>query len=192
MRIALTLFVLLFSSSVVADDISAFEIEGMSIGDSLLNYFNENEINSFEKFYNPRNSKEFFQTNIYLKNQKYDLLRLHLRDNDNEYIIYALSGEIKYKNINIKECQKFKNNVIQEIMSLFTNIERVNYESLYDFIEDGKSIAYVTDFKLKAGSIRLWCRDWSKVVEEKNKWQDDFSVSLSSSDYLVWLMKSSD
>ncbi len=191
MKITLTLFVLLFSFSLVADDISDFEIEGMSIGDSLLDYYSEDEINSFEKFYNPRNSKEFYQTNIYLKNQKYDLYRLHLRDNDNKYIIYALTGEIQYKKTNINECKTLKNNVKKEIMSLFSNIEPVNYESLYDFIEDGKSIAYVTDFKLNEGSIRLWCRDWSKVVEEKNKWHDDFSVSLSSDDYLDWHEKAS-
>ena len=44
MKILLTLFVLLFSSSVVAEDISDFEIEGMSIGDSLLDYFSEKKI----------------------------------------------------------------------------------------------------------------------------------------------------
>ena len=44
MKILLTLFVLLFSSSVVAEDISDFEIEGISIGDSLLDYMSEEEI----------------------------------------------------------------------------------------------------------------------------------------------------
>ena len=44
MKTLLTLFVLLFSSSVLADDISDFEIEGISIGDSLLDYMTEDEI----------------------------------------------------------------------------------------------------------------------------------------------------
>ena len=44
MKALLTLFVLFFSSSVVADDISDFEIEGMSIGDSALEYFTEKHI----------------------------------------------------------------------------------------------------------------------------------------------------
>ena len=44
MKILLTLFVLLFSSSVFADDISDFQIEGMSIGDSALDFFNEKVI----------------------------------------------------------------------------------------------------------------------------------------------------
>ena len=44
MKILLTLFVLLFSPSVLAEDISDFQIEGMSVGDSLLDYFSEEEI----------------------------------------------------------------------------------------------------------------------------------------------------
>ena len=41
MKKTLIILVLLFSSSVVADDISDFEIEGMSIGDSALDYYGE-------------------------------------------------------------------------------------------------------------------------------------------------------
>ncbi len=45
MKTLLTIFVLLLSSSVLAEDISDFEIEGMSIGDSLLQYYSEEDIN---------------------------------------------------------------------------------------------------------------------------------------------------
>ena len=45
MKTLLTRFILLFSSSVYAEDISDFEIEGMSIGDNLLDHFSASEIN---------------------------------------------------------------------------------------------------------------------------------------------------
>ena len=44
MKILITLFALFFSSLVIAEDISDFEIEGMSVGDSLLDYMSEEEI----------------------------------------------------------------------------------------------------------------------------------------------------
>ena len=44
MKTLLTLFVLFFSSSVVSDDIRDFQIEGMSVGDSLLEFFSKHEI----------------------------------------------------------------------------------------------------------------------------------------------------
>ena len=47
MKILFTLFVLFFSSSLIADDISDFEIEGISIGDSLLDYFKKEKIKEF-------------------------------------------------------------------------------------------------------------------------------------------------
>ena len=46
MKILLTLFVLLFSSSVVAEDISDFQIEGISVGDSALDHFSIDQIKS--------------------------------------------------------------------------------------------------------------------------------------------------
>ena len=44
MKTLLTFFILFFSSSVFAEDISDFQIEGISIGDSLLDFFSEAEI----------------------------------------------------------------------------------------------------------------------------------------------------
>ena len=51
MKILLTFFLLCFSSSLFADDISDFQIEGMSIGDDLLDYFTLPEINEPNKYY---------------------------------------------------------------------------------------------------------------------------------------------
>ena len=44
MKILLTLIVLFFSSSVFADEVSDFEIEGVSLGESLLDYMSKKEI----------------------------------------------------------------------------------------------------------------------------------------------------
>ena len=57
MKILLTLFVLFFSSLVVAEDISDFQIEGMSIGDSLLDYVSEMQIQNNIKDYTFKNDK---------------------------------------------------------------------------------------------------------------------------------------
>ena len=44
MKKTLIILVLFLSSLVFADDISDFQIEGMSVGDSLLDYFSEKKI----------------------------------------------------------------------------------------------------------------------------------------------------
>ena len=90
MKIFLTLFVLLFSSSVVAEDISDFQIEGMSIGDSLLDYFSEDEIEDSKIFYYDDNTIStssfknlpFFET--------YDWVEFNYKTKDRNYLIIAI------------------------------------------------------------------------------------------------------
>ena len=118
MKTLLTLFVLLFSFSVVAEDISDFEIEGisilkfegMSIGDSLLDYFPEDliienivepcltsriycgEIPEFVPVYfNNNNIVPYFKT--------YDSLLIYIKPYDRSFRIYSINGIIDFKNI---------------------------------------------------------------------------------------------
>ena len=51
MRLFLSVLILIFGfqSWAKADDIRDFEIEGMSIGDSLLDYFSEDEIKQYKQ-----------------------------------------------------------------------------------------------------------------------------------------------
>ena len=59
MKVFIAVLVLIFSlqSLTKADDISEFEIEGISIGDSLLDIFTKKEIDSIEPTYYPNSKK---------------------------------------------------------------------------------------------------------------------------------------
>ena len=57
MKTILTLFVLLSSSSVLAEDILDFQIEGISIGDMYIDHFSEKTIE--------QNKKNWFKNNKY-------------------------------------------------------------------------------------------------------------------------------
>ena len=63
MRIIIIVLFLIFSlqSWTKADDISEFEIEGISIGDSLLDHFSEEEINKQGIFYYPKSKRKSCQ-----------------------------------------------------------------------------------------------------------------------------------
>ena len=60
---------LCFITSSQADDIRDFQIEGMSVGDSLLNYFSEDEINSNLNYesYSWKAKKKFIDFEFYSK-----------------------------------------------------------------------------------------------------------------------------
>ena len=90
-----------------ADDISDFEIEGLSIGDSSLDYVDKEFIEK-EKYYYPA-SKKFVEFNIDIWNLKsfnfeiYDGVHIVFKNNDPKYIIEALRAKIYYFD-NIYEC----------------------------------------------------------------------------------------
>ena len=91
-----------FQSFTKADDISDFQIEGMSIGDSLLNYFTKKEIRkSLVRNYKSDKYKtaEFLNLKSF---KKYDSLNINFLKKDNKKIIYAIHGMKDYDNI--KNC----------------------------------------------------------------------------------------
>ena len=63
-RLSLYLFLILFTIQIPsqADDIRDFQIEGMSIGDSALDYFSKDELDNAEKSYYP--NKKFYLIDI--------------------------------------------------------------------------------------------------------------------------------
>ena len=103
MKRLLLIIILTFSFQTLtkADNIRDFQIEGMSIGDSLLEFFNEKNINKDKAFYK---SNKFYQVSIDDKKfNQYESVNFQLKNNDNKYIIQSLSGVIEQ---DIKKCLK--------------------------------------------------------------------------------------
>ena len=128
MKKTLIIFVLLFSSSVLADDISDFEIEGMSIGDSLLDYLSKDEIilkTDFEK--EQGNNKEmaviYFDNKGNFKN--YRRLKVSYETKDKNYQIVSLTGFVDI-NKDIDKCIIKKEEISKELQNLFNNLKIQN------------------------------------------------------------------
>ena len=51
----------------------------------------------------------------------------------------------------------------------------------------GKSIAYITDFELSDGSIRIWCTNWDSKTEKEKGWIDSLNVGVSLKEFIDWL-----
>ena len=93
MKVFIAVLVLIFSlqSWTKADDISDFQIEGMSIGDSLLDYFSEEEIKE-ELFHFPNDiDKTFIHAEFYNPpfTKQYDSIQFAMKTNDTKYIIHT-------------------------------------------------------------------------------------------------------
>ena len=100
MKILLTLFVLFFSSSVFADDISDFQIEGMSIGDSLLDYMTVDEIKQNTLPYFP-DKRKYYIVGMFDNLKNFDQVEIYLKSKDKNYEIRTLLAALKNYNLNI-------------------------------------------------------------------------------------------
>ena len=84
MRLFLAVLILIFSlqSCAKADDISEFEIEGISIGDSLLDFYSETEIKKqLSKTNSTRKNTEFLRVYFNLTNPEiYSSLNIHFKN----------------------------------------------------------------------------------------------------------------
>ena len=98
--LAIIILSLCFITPSQADDIRDFQIEGMSIGDSLLDHLSEGEIKKFKK-------KTVFKDKTYSKyiiikhknhSSKFDALRIYIKTNDKKYIIAHLAGLKQFPN----------------------------------------------------------------------------------------------
>ena len=182
------LLVFNFQSLSKADDIRNFEIDGITVGDSLLEFYSLEEIQLELKdaVYYPKSKKMKVvgfmakESNLY---RKYDF---HIKDNDKKYIIYSMKGLVK---LEIDECLDQKKMVVNQIESQITNAERKDYKG--DYGEDfGNSLAHISDFDLKSGdTIRVWCMEWDSDNEnvKANFYWDGLAVNISSKEQIDFI-----
>ena len=183
MKFLLTFFVLLFSSSVFAEDISDFEIEGMSIGDSLLDLVSKSEIEKKKDFKHP--NKKYFQY-IYLnkKNTNYDFFQFAIMNKDKNYIIEGVSGGMYFPD-NIRGCLKKMDEVIEDISKTFSNLEKTKkIDRKHRGDPSEKTIITEIYFYFNAGDIvAIQCTDYSETLN----YYDQLSIKLISSKYFDWM-----
>ena len=124
MKRLLLILILTFSLQLgsKADDIRDFQIEGMSIGDSLLDFMSKEKIEKLKTTDYP-NSKKFSRvTTIFPNMEIYEDVMIQFKTNDKKYIIYAVDGGLYYEN-NIKSCYKKKDEIVKNISKQFPSLK---------------------------------------------------------------------
>ena len=90
MKKLLLIFILTlcFQTLTKADDIRDFEIDGMSIGDSLLKFMSIEEINNntFENYFKNGKKRKYYATGLY-GSEEYDQLEIYIKTGDNNFKI---------------------------------------------------------------------------------------------------------
>ena len=167
-----------------ADDIRDFQIEGMSIGDSLLDYFTKNELNNAYEILNYKNNVFRYYFLSYSKAKDYEYLQITVKPKDKNFLIYGVQGHIFYKN-NIENCYK-KMDVVKTEIDEVLDYKGMKDTGKHPIDKTGKSKFTRIYYKLSNGSAEIVCYDMSKKLEKKGKF-DRFAITLDSKELKTFL-----
>ena len=161
MRVFIAVLVLIFSlqSWTKADDIRDFEIEGMSIGDSLLDYFNENEI--LDKKPNWFKNNEYSIANdLRLETfQTYLSVQAAYKTKDKKYILEGIEGYKFYKKMS--NCLKEFDEVVHEISKIASGTVRSKKETYKHNDPDSNATITSLFFTFDSGDrISIGCANY--------------------------------
>ena len=177
-----------------AHDIEDFQIDGISVGDSLLDFVSEkyiiNEINDNAPNYKSFNPKDKFGE-IYIdsKKGKYSTLSFFVKIYDPKYKIYMLRGIMSF-NDSLDECLKQKTDTTRDLASIFLNIETMDDKFTSDLDPTGRSIFYNTSFSLHGkDEVTVNCSDWEESLRIENNWINGLSVILQKKEFIKWIQR---
>ena len=192
-RLSLYLFLIFFTLQTPswADDIRDFQIEGMSVGDSLLDYLTEEEIkNNINTGYYTNNeytSVEFSRPSFEI----YDTVEFNYKTDDKKYIIAAIAG-VLFCEKNIEKCNKKQKEIDLELSNMFENAQKDVSKDKHSVDKSGKSTTSQINFWFKSGEVvSIELLDWSEKITNEKGWTDNVSVILYTSDFAQWIIDDS-
>ena len=197
----LIISVLSFQTLSLADNIRYFQIEGMKIGDSALDYFSESQLENNEQGWHNYNYNEY-STSYMPGKGIYSWFLVSYKNDDENFIIEGLVGGLEKINYDNKECNNNLDVMALNISELFKNTvqeEKKFYEltanatQTYPFT--GKSTVTSLSFNFLDGAkIILACYNMDKEAKGNEsslasilKQKDSFRVDVRSSTFVNYL-----
>ena len=184
MRLLLILILTLsFQNLTRADDIRDFQIEGMSVGDSALDYFSKKDIEKNSRNYFKDKTYTPVQTTDYPFFKIYDGVDFSFKTTDKKFTIVRMSGAIDYHE-KVKECLIKQIQIVEEI-SLMLKKRKPKINNI-PFMGDstGKSRHHQAIFWFDSGdAIDISCYDYF----DKHSNLDHLAVRVVKKEYVDFL-----
>ena len=169
-----------------ADDIRDFQIEGMSIGDSLLDFFNISQISNFQNYDHTPTDMKFrvseFNETINFKITNYDAMQVYHKPDDKKFIIHGIRGALICDQKKI--CKNKQKKIIEDLKFSFSNSKEAKFEK-FKHPEDksNRSVVELWFLDLKNGYITVRYTNWSKNMN----YSDNVDVEIANKEVEKWL-----
>ena len=183
--IILILLITSLQSLTKADDISEFEIEGISIGDSLLNHFNVNEIKNFQNYDDLPSDMSFRIIEIFsneMKMELYDSVQIYYKPNDKTFRIHGVNGGLFCDTKN--KCINQYDQIKKDISKLFgDSLKSDNFNGKHMDDNTGKSVFEYVVYYHANGEIAVGYTDWAKHMN----YNDNVSIDITTQEVSNWV-----
>ena len=178
-----------FQTFAKADDLRDFQIEGMSVGDSLLDYMNKNQINNSKRNYFT-DKRNYYMVYKDSSLNTYEIVDIYLKTGDKNYEIKSIVGKLIVKNK--KACLLKKKEITNQLDQFFPNSEKQTYDDVpHTYDKTGKSREYQTGYLLGKDfmddHVSIVCSFFSKKIKRENKWEDSLNVAATSAEIQSWI-----
>ena len=200
------LLILLFSfflssTSVFADDISDFQIEGISIGDSLLDYMTEEEIleeievnkymythlkepNKYAEVYTWKDLSTYDSVSFIIKNTS---TSQYVSNKNEKYIIQSIAGRMVFTE-DFDGCIQKRDEIEEEISKVFSNTTKYKNIAKHSADPSGRSIIDAIYFEFDSGAVaELTCYDYEETLRISKKWSDVLVVGIRPKEIRNWI-----
>ena len=195
MKRLLLILILTFSFQLLtkADDIRDFQIEGISIGDSLLDYMSREEIleelkvNSW-MYKNAIPINKFGEVYLFKKLDLYNSISFFVKKDDPNYRIYMIRGMIEYIE-SLNKCFEKKSEIVKDIEKTFNNFNKTENSWKKDYDPSGKSYTYQTKFNFENGSsVNIQCENWEESLRIEKNWTEGINVAIQTKEFFEWIV----
>ena len=183
------LLVLMWCNVGFADDISEYQIEGIAIGDSLLDHLSKEEIiTEIERTrpaYNHLNN-DFGEVYLYGNFDNYDRLSFFVKPKDKHYTIHMIKGAILYDD-KLEQCFAKQKEIEKEFSLIYKNATKRKDTLEFDWDPTGESVTHNIYFDFDTGDyVRVGCAKYKKSLKIENNWVDNLQVAIGTKEIMHW------
>ena len=176
-----------------ADDIRDYQIEGISVLDSLTNYISRDKIEKRKNDYRDKGyiykSKDFYTVTFYKNDNRYkpltnlktfDEIQFHLRDNDSSYKIHAVTGATYIADMS--KCVKKLYTIERDFDENFFKENRKFSKDDYEHASKLGSVKRRVEYQFDKGWVNVTCETWKKSTGIR----DGLVFDIRSEEFAYW------
>ena len=198
-RLILYIYLIFISISVpaISENISDFEIDGISVGASALKYFNKKEIlkqideNAYMYDY-LKKPKKFGHIVLRDGLKEYSFVQMFVSLN-NEYTIEGINANINEDIVSkndLQNCLKQMKEVEKVFSQIFNKYEKYEGDAEHPIDPSGRSKFHYVKFLFENGdNAQAQCYDFEEELKKKNNWAEGLTVTVRKKDVSNWLIE---